>query len=119
MKYPDKIGHEFSFENKASKPNYKKGRITQAKIKKKASEITLVWSIDETCLPQFSYCVEIFDNANYSGEPLITASKVNPDVRSVTMDLKSSKNKLLYLRLKMTDIFAQPANEVRKVIQRN
>jgi len=115
MKYPDHMNHVFSIENKTVRPDYQKGKITKIGITKKASGLTLVWSIDETRLPQFSYKVELFDNAECAGDPLVSKSEVNPDTRKTSIDLKSSDHQSVYLRLTITDLFDQSVKEVRKV----
>ncbi|NWK57428.1 DUF3472 domain-containing protein [Verrucomicrobiaceae bacterium N1E253] len=115
LKYPDNMNHVFSVENKADRPDYQKAKIKKISITKKASGLNLVWSMEETSLPQFSYKIELFDNAECAGDPLLSKSEWRPETREVNIDWMPSDHQTVHLRLSIADIFDQSVKEVRMV----
>lgn len=70
--------------------------------------VTISWKTDKTKAPQFSYLIEIFDNSNLSGTPIINFSDTAPHLRSSTINVSSlAPNKTYYVRFSIADVINQ------------
>jgi hypothetical protein len=74
-----------------------------------ANQITVSWVVDETASPQFTYEVDIFNNPEFTGSPIVSYSDTAPDVRSIVLTPPALGTTLYYARVSITDIFDQAA----------
>ncbi len=73
--------------------------------------VTITWLPNETTGPQFSYRIEIFNNAGFTGNPLITRTDIAPHVRSQAINVSSlRKHRTYYVRVRITDILDRNSN---------
>ena len=107
LKYPDQLRHSFSIKNPNTQPSYPKVKIENVRLANIDTKLSVSWDVTNTGLPQFSYHIGIFDNAQCSGDPLIKKSVVGPELRQHTVDLSNIKKTPLYLQIKVTDLFDQ------------
>ena len=119
MKYPEKTRQQFSLKNQKSLPAYKRGKVNAVRCKKKGSDLLVSWHNDKSALPQLSYKIEIFDNSKFLGKPLIEHSAQKPSARTKTIDLENFKNKNLFLRMAILDIFDQKSKTLIKHFRNN
>ena len=71
-----------------------------------SSNLTLNWDTNVSKSPQFSYHVEIYDNSEFSGTPVIQLTNNVPHSRSVDIDISSLvEGNEYYIRFYIIDIF--------------
>ena len=68
-------------------------------------QLIVDWELDKHSSPQLGYCVEVFDNAKFLGEPIAVTKREIPQVRTSVISLPKDKN--YYVRLTLHDIFDQ------------
>ena len=73
------------------------------------AQVVVAWEIPASAAPQFSYKVEVFDNASCKGQPLKILEERMPTVRTALLDVVVAKPTV---RLTITDVFDQPAPPV-------
>ncbi len=82
--------------------------------------VTVAWIPNETTGPQFSYKIEIFNNAAFTGNPSITKTDIAPHIRSQAINVSSlPKNKTYYVRVRITDILDRTSNYATTSFYRN
>ncbi|MEN8122109.1 MAG: DUF3472 domain-containing protein [Bacteroidota bacterium] len=75
--------------------------------------LTLDWDINVSKSPQFSYHVEIYDNASFSGTPLVQLDQNVPHARTSDIDISSLISSTeYYIRFYMIDIFDNQSTPV-------
>lgn len=69
------------------------------------------WSVAPEDMPQLSYKVALYNNAQCTGEPLASAAGTDPDLTMVNLKVNGIelKNQNYYISLQLTDIFNQSA----------
>jgi hypothetical protein len=79
--------------------------IAQAIAVLKDRSVSIRWSVAAGGAPQFIYSVQLFDNPQAAGSPLVEQKFVAPDAVEAKLDLPSSPAKALFVRLTLVDIF--------------
>jgi hypothetical protein len=103
-------------------PDIPVGQLTSASASynRQAKTVTIAWTPDAATGPQFSYKIEIFNNAGFTGNPLITKTDIAPHLRSQVINVSSlPKNKTYYVRVRITDILDRASNYATTSFYRN
>ena len=79
--------------------------ITAAHYDSVGHSLTVNWAADPAKAPQFSYSIQVFGSADYSGSPLASAGDVSPHTRSASMTVPAAPGGFYYVQLNVTDIF--------------
>lgn len=82
------------------------GEITGLNTAISRDLLTLDWNVDISKSPQFSYHVEIYDNPNFSGNPIIQLDQNIPHARTSDVDISSLIiGSEYYIQFYLIDIF--------------
>ncbi len=103
-------------------PDIPVGQLTSASASynRQAKTVTIAWTPDAATGPQFSYKIEIFNNAGFTGNSLITKTDIAPHIRSQAINVSSlPKNKTYYVRVRITDILDRASNYATTSFYRN
>ncbi len=103
-------------------PDIAIGQLSSASASyyRQTKTVTIAWIPNETTGPQFSYRIEIFNNAAFTGNPLITRTDLAPHLRSQAINVSSlAKNKTYYVRVRITDILDRASNYATTSFYRN
>jgi hypothetical protein len=100
-------GTTLYINNYQPSPSFEKGNISTLTINtKNDTTLSVAWEVDSTKAPQFSYHINIYDNPEYSGEPVIEKSENIPHLRYTEIDLNGLRgDTLYYVELYINDIF--------------
>jgi len=99
-------GATISLNNNSSDPGFPLGEVTGINTSLTDDLLTLQWDINVSKTPQFSYHIEIFDNPDFSGSPVIQLHQTIPHVRTSDIDISSLVNgNEYYIRFYIIDIF--------------
>jgi hypothetical protein len=71
----------------------------------KTGSVVSHWHVDSSQSPPFSYKIDIFSNAQMTGVPLKTVSRIDPSALGDTITNTSFQPGLYYARFTLTDIF--------------
>jgi len=92
-------------------PDYTAGAIVGHQTNIGANTIAFDWLVDSTKAPQFSYHLEVFENADFTGNPSYASAVVKPHLRQHTFDIASLLNGKEYsYKFYIKDIFDQQSN---------
>lgn len=84
--------------------------ITNSQASFSNNQVTVKWAMDESKSPQLSYTINVYDNKDFAGNPIATATEIRPQARSRSLSLAGGINKTYYISLQVTDIFEQTSN---------
>jgi hypothetical protein len=90
------------------RPDYERLGIADLQAAMKtAGTLSVSWKIAETGAPQFAARIDIHNDRDGRGEPLLTVSRQVPQLRTETLDVSSlpPANGKYFLRLTCTDLF--------------
>jgi hypothetical protein len=87
-------------------------KSTTIKYADATKQLNISWITDNTKSPQYSYTVEVFDNPNFIGTPVLTKKDITPHLRALTLSTAKLANGKYYARTSITDIFDQKSNEI-------
>jgi len=93
-------------DNSDSNPGFPTGQIKELNTTVTDNHLILDWDVEISKSPQFSYHVEIYDNPEYSGSPVIKSDQTTPHARTSNIDISSLiKGNEYYIRFYIIDIF--------------
>ncbi|GGE22840.1 hypothetical protein GCM10010831_24680 [Psychroflexus salis] len=99
-------GTMLSLINFNSEPGYDVAVITNINKTVSMNNLLLNWTLDSSKSPQFSYEINVYDNPNFSGVPLIEIDEIIPHQREVNIDISSLFNdEQYYIEFNVIDIF--------------
>ena len=81
-------------------------------ISRGSTAIKVNWNVSLASTPQFSYVVEVFNNAQASWCAVGYGSDINPDLRSATVNLPGQVGPGYFVRVRITDIFDNASDPV-------
>ena len=87
-------------------PTLTTGEIALLTATQAAGTLTVSWTVNTAKSPQFSYKIEVFDNATFTGTALSTHMDNVPHARSVDIPVGPG-DPLRYIRLTIVDVFDQ------------
>ncbi|HEU5069971.1 MAG TPA: autotransporter-associated beta strand repeat-containing protein [Verrucomicrobiae bacterium] len=67
------------------------------------SQLLVQWDLPLTSSPQLGYTIEVFDNAGYTGSPVVTFTDREPETRQKLLNIPGVATP--YVRLTISDIF--------------
>jgi len=68
-------------------------------------QLLVYWSVPMTSSPQFSYQIDVYNNANYSGTPAATFYDIDPEARQKLLTVSGVNTP--YVRLTVVDVMNQ------------
>ena len=99
-------GTTLTLANSNSTPEYHTGQITSLNTTTSLDSLHLTWTLDSSKAPQFSYDINIYDNPDFLGNPVIEINENIPHQRNHNIDVSTlTKGKQYYLKLSIHDIF--------------
>jgi hypothetical protein len=84
-------------------PQLSAGRVDSIQASYSAKRVTVRWAISDTCTPQFSYSMEVYNDT--AGAPLYSASDTRPQVRQAIVNTSGLTPGVYFVRLRLKDIF--------------
>jgi hypothetical protein len=107
---PLELGKKHAFTVKQpDRPTLDRPEVKDVKAETTGRQVAVSWEIPASAAPQFSYRIEIFDNAACKGQPLAVREERMPTVRNALLDVVVAKPTV---RLTITDVFDQAAPPV-------
>lgn len=75
-------------------------------------KLAVSWKVDETTAPQFSSQIQVFDNPEATGNPLVTVEAQIPHESSAKIDISSIDliDEKFFVHLQCTDILDRPSD---------
>ncbi len=99
-------GSMLSLNNSDNDPGFTTGEITEMNTTVEENHLILDWDVDKSKSPQFSYHVEIYDNQDFSGSPIIKLDQAIPHAKTSNIDIGTlSEGTEYYIRFYIIDIF--------------
>ena len=91
--------------NNSEKPDFETLEVLTFEKDLEYDKLKLNWQVSESKLPQFSYHIEIYDNSDYTGSPVLQINKIKPETRDEEIDISSLVDgKSYFIRFYLTDI---------------
>ena len=88
-------------------PGFPTGNAQNLVFVDTGDSLHLSWEVDDHKSPQFSWRIQVFDNPDFAGTPLVLQRDTLPHGRQTSVDLSSIGNKNCYFQFYITDIFDQ------------
>lgn len=90
---------------------FPKGEVSDLSLVNLGNDLNFIWSINISKMPQFSYHIEVYNNPQFTGAPLIQKSENIPHKRNYTLDVSSlPDNSNYYIKFYITDIFGNQSS---------
>lgn len=70
-----------------------------------SGSVEVAWESDSLGAPQFRYILDVFDNAGFAGQPVLTMEKARPDQGKDTVALAGKGAGPFHARLTVVDLF--------------
>lgn len=98
---------DLSVSSSATKPTTVPGEITAftAAYNAAAKTVDLTWTINPLKSPQFSYQLDLFDNAAFTGSPIASSADNVPQARALSANVAFVPGGTYYARFRIKDIF--------------
>ncbi len=100
--------HKFTIKE-PDKPMLDKPAVEQLRAASNGKQVVVAWKVPASAAPQFYYKVEVFDNAQCTGQPIAVRAQRMPTVRSVLLAANVDNPTV---RFSMIDIFDQAIKPV-------
>ena len=110
-----------SIASSATVPTLTVGAISSFQAGYQSSNKTMVanWAINQTKSPQYSYRIEIYNNSQYTGTPVLTSTGNVPHQRDAAVNVASLANGTYYVKMTINDIFDQTSAPVYASFTKN
>jgi hypothetical protein len=111
---PSSTQTTFTLPASGSNPVLTIGQLKSTTVKYTAAsnQLNVSWITDNSKSPQYSYTVEVFDNPNFTGTPVLVKKDITPHLRTLSLSTTKLANGKYYIRTSITDIFDQKSNEI-------
>ena len=101
--------------NNSEKPDFEPPEVLSFEKDLEDDNLKLNWQVSESKLPQFSYHIEIYDNSDYTGSPVLQINKIKPETRDEEIDISSLVDgKSYFIRFHLTDILDNKSSYIDK-----
>lgn len=110
-----------SINRKEQSPPFTPARFADVQLLRQPNNKLVVrWTMDSTSAPMFAYQVQVYDNADLKGTPLLTESQRVAHARNVTLDLTGigSEKSPRFVKIWCTDILDRESKAVVKKMPR-
>ena len=103
-------GNKYSFTVKQPDlPTLDQPRVQRVQAKSKGTQVMVSWDVPDSASPQYCYKVEVFDNPQCAGQPIVVYEERMPVTRNVVLAVAVENPTV---RFSMTDIFDQPIEPI-------
>ncbi len=85
------------------------------KVRQSGRDVIVDWSLTEQSSPQLGYKIEVFDNPQCQGKPVLAVQELTPQVRTKVLRMPDSRKP--YVRLTVYDVFDQSREFVLDAVQ--
>lgn len=110
MGEPLEYGRKHTFKTKQPDlPILDSPEVTNVQARSNGHQVWVSWQVPDSASPQWSWKVEIFDNAACEGDPIAVREKRLPITRNVIVEAEQESPTV---RFTMVDVFDQPIEPV-------
>ncbi|MDO4224297.1 MAG: DUF3472 domain-containing protein [Bergeyella zoohelcum] len=108
-------GALLSLPTTLAKPDYAVGEAKDFSKSVAKNQLSFSWGVNEARLPQFSYHIEVYDNPDFTGSPVLVKDEVLPHGRNLTLDTSTLKHgQDYYIEFYIIDIFDNQSSVYRE-----
>ncbi|MDD4646231.1 MAG: DUF3472 domain-containing protein [Bacteroidales bacterium] len=105
-------GTTISLPNSKTQPDFPAGEISNLVATNFPTRVILRWTVNSATSPQYSYTVEVFDNAGFTGTPLKSVTVIQPHARWAEFATNDLPSGTYFYRLFIHDIFDNRSNDL-------
>jgi hypothetical protein len=98
--------------NSNTSPNFQAGEISNLIVNNHIDSLELLWTVNSSKSPQYSYTVEFYNNSAFTGSPIASFSEINPHTRKTKVRINNLPSGNYFYKIFISDIFDNHSNEL-------
>jgi hypothetical protein len=112
-------GTTINITNSNTNPDFNCCEISNLILKRDIDSLELHWDVNSSKSPQYSYTIELYNDASFSGTPITSYTEIKPHARQAKIKISKSLSGTYYLKMFINDIFDIRSNNLTNVITEN